>query len=57
MTSQVGVAVGFVMILGLLMILPSAVSFGMLASEMPTAGGVYAWPVDRSVPRSTSGSG
>ena len=43
MTSQVGVAVGFVMILGLLMILPSAVSFGMLASEMPTAGGVYAW--------------
>jgi amino acid transporter len=43
MTKQVGVAVGFVMLLGMLMILPSAVSFGMLAREMPTAGGVYAW--------------
>jgi amino acid transporter len=43
MTEQVGVAVGFVMLIGMLMILPSAVSFGMLAREMPTAGGVYAW--------------
>jgi amino acid transporter len=43
MTSQVGVAVGFVMLLGLLITLPSAVSFGMLAGEMPAAGGVYAW--------------
>ena len=43
MTAQVGVAVGFVMALGLLMTLPSAVSFGMLAKEMPSAGGVYVW--------------
>ena len=43
MTKQVGVAVGFVMFLGMLMTLPSAVSFGMLAKEIPSAGGVYAW--------------
>ncbi|MBN1341699.1 MAG: APC family permease [Phycisphaerae bacterium] len=43
MTSQVGVSVGFVMLLGMLMTLPSIVSFGMLAKEMPSAGGVYAW--------------
>jgi len=43
MVSQAGTAVGFVMLLGLLMTLPSAVSFGMLSREMPSAGGVYAW--------------
>jgi amino acid transporter len=43
MVLQVGVAVGFVMFLGLVMTLPSAISFGMLTREMPTAGGVYAW--------------
>jgi len=43
MTNDAGQAVGFVMFLGLLMTLPSIVSFGMLAKEMPSAGGVYAW--------------
>ena len=43
MTAQVGPAVGFVMFLGLIMTLPSIVSFGMLAREMPSAGGMYAW--------------
>jgi len=43
MVLQVGVAVGFVMFLALIMTLPSAVSFGMLARVMPSAGGVYAW--------------
>lgn len=43
MVSQVGVAVGFVMLVGLAMTLPSAVSFGVLTSQMPSAGGVYAW--------------
>jgi amino acid transporter len=43
MVSQVGVAVGFVMVLALLITLPSAISFGMLAKEVPAAGGVYAW--------------
>lgn len=43
MTGQVGVSVGFVMFLGMMMTLPSALSFGMLAKEIPSAGGVYAW--------------
>ena len=43
MVGQAGIGVGFVMLLALLMTLPSAVSFGMLAREMPSAGGVYAW--------------
>ena len=43
MSEKVGSGVGFVMFLGLLMTLPSAISFGMLAKEMPSAGGVYAW--------------
>jgi len=43
MAEKVGSGVGFVMFLGLLMTLPSAISFGMLAREMPSAGGVYAW--------------
>jgi amino acid transporter len=43
MSAQVGQAVGFVMLLGMLMTLPSIISFGMLAKEMPSAGGVYAW--------------
>jgi amino acid transporter len=43
MVSQAGVAIGFVMLLGVLMTLPSAVSFGMLAKELPLAGGVYSW--------------
>lgn len=33
----------FVMLLGLLVTLPSAVSFGMLAKELPSAGGVAMW--------------
>lgn len=40
---QVGLATGFVMLLGLLITLPSAISFGMMAKELPSAGGVYAW--------------
>jgi amino acid transporter len=38
-----GIATGFVMLLGLLVTLPSAISFGMMARELPSAGGVYAW--------------
>ncbi len=41
--SNVGTAGGFVMLAGLLITLPSAVSFGMLARELPSAGGVYTW--------------
>src|SRR5690606_21401162 len=41
--ANVGVAGGFVMLAGLLITLPSAVSFGMLARELPSAGGVYTW--------------
>ena len=43
MVDQVGMAVGFVVFVGVLMTLPSAVSFGVLTREMPSAGGVYAW--------------
>ena len=43
MVTRAGIAIGFVMLLGVLMTLPSALSFGMLAKEMPAAGGVYAW--------------
>lgn len=43
MTSIVGTGVGFVMIVGLIVTLFSAISFGMLAKEMPSAGGVYTW--------------
>lgn len=38
-----GSAAGFVMLLGLVLTLPSAISFGILARELPSAGGVYAW--------------
>lgn len=41
--SNVGASGGFVMLAGLLVTLPSAVSFGMLARELPSAGGVYTW--------------
>ncbi len=40
---NVGQAAGFVMLLGLLITLPSGISFGMLAREMPSAGGVHTW--------------
>src|SRR5437016_3223634 len=43
MTLIVGTGVGFVMIIGLIVTLFSAISFGMLAKEMPSAGGVYTW--------------
>jgi amino acid transporter len=43
MSEIVGTGMGFVMFIGMLMTLPSAISFGLLASEMPSAGGVYAW--------------
>src|SRR4051794_17259842 len=43
MTQIVGTGVGFVMLIGLVVTLFSAISFGMLAKEMPSAGGVYAW--------------
>ncbi len=39
----VGPGVGFVMIIAMAMTLLSAISFGMLAKEIPSAGGVYAW--------------
>lgn len=43
MAGQVGAATGFVMLVGLLITLPSAISFGMMAKELPSTGGVYAW--------------
>ncbi len=43
MVLHVGVATGFVMLIGMAMTLPSAISFGMLTAQMPTAGGIYAW--------------
>lgn len=43
MVGQAGIGTGFVMLLGLAVTLPSAISFGMMAREMPSAGGVYAW--------------
>jgi amino acid transporter len=43
MTAIVGTGVGFVMLIGLVVTLCSAISFGMLAKECPSAGGVYAW--------------
>jgi amino acid transporter len=43
MVSNVGVAAGSVMLLGLVITLPSAISFGVMARELPSAGGVYAW--------------
>jgi amino acid transporter len=39
----VGQGVGFVMLIAIILTLLSAVSFGMLAKEMPSAGGIYAW--------------
>src|SRR3954447_25640202 len=43
MTLLAGTGVGFVMFIGLIVTLFSAISFGMLAKEMPSAGGVYTW--------------
>jgi amino acid transporter len=43
MTAKVGTGVGFVMIIATSLTLLSAISFGMLAKEMPSAGGLYAW--------------
>jgi amino acid transporter len=43
MDNVVGAGVGFVMIIATALTLLSAVSFGMLAKEIPSAGGVYAW--------------
>ncbi|HOW69845.1 MAG TPA: APC family permease [Phycisphaerae bacterium] len=43
MVIKTGIGAGFVMLLGLAVTLPSAISFGMMAREMPSAGGVYAW--------------
>lgn len=43
MSSLVGTGVGFVMLIGMIVTLLSAISFGMLAKEMPGAGGVYRW--------------
>ncbi len=57
MVSQVGVAVGFVMAIGMLMTLPSALSFGMLAREIPSAGGVYAWATRALGPAPGAGIG
>src|SRR4051794_907470 len=39
----VGNGVGFVMMIAMGLTLLSAISFGMLAKEIPSAGGVYAW--------------
>jgi len=41
--ANAGISSGFVMLLGLLISLPSAVSFGMLARQMPSAGGAATW--------------
>ncbi len=43
MVASAGVSTGFVMLLGLLITLPSAVSFGMLARQIPSAGGAATW--------------
>jgi amino acid transporter len=43
MWKQVGTGVGFVMLIAMALTLMSAISFGMLAKELPSAGGVYAW--------------
>ncbi|HZZ43958.1 MAG TPA: APC family permease [Tepidisphaeraceae bacterium] len=43
MFSIVGNGVGFVMMIAAVLTLLSAISFGMLAKEIPSAGGVYAW--------------
>src|SRR6476659_3659302 len=43
MTENVGTGVGFVLLIATVLTLLSAISFGMLAKEMPSAGGLYAW--------------
>jgi amino acid transporter len=43
MSARVGQGIGFVMLIVMGMTLLSAISFGMLAKEVPSAGGVYAW--------------
>src|SRR2546423_989027 len=43
MTEKVGSGVGFVLLIATVLTLLSAISFGMLAKEMPSAGGLYAW--------------
>ena len=43
MTEKVGMGVGFVLLIAMVVTLFSAVSFGMLAKEMPSAGGLYDW--------------
>src|SRR3954454_19571093 len=43
MTEKVGAGVGFVLLIATGLTLLSAISFGMLAKEMPSAGGLYAW--------------
>ncbi len=43
MVGHVGTAVGTVMLLAMLITLPSAISFGMMARELPSAGSVSAW--------------
>ena len=43
MTATVGEGVGFVLLIATVLTLLSAISFGMLAKEMPSAGGLYAW--------------
>ncbi len=43
MSEKVGSGTAFVMLIAMGITLLSAISFGMLAKEMPSAGGVYAW--------------
>ena len=43
MTEKVGSGTGFILIVASVITLLSAISFGMLAKEMPTAGGLFAW--------------
>src|SRR5690349_3747667 len=43
MTARVGKGTGFVMLIVMGLTLLSAISFGMMAKEVPSAGGVYAW--------------
>src|SRR5262245_27510562 len=43
MTERVGTGVGFVLLIATTLTLLSAISFGMLAKEMPSVGGLYAW--------------
>lgn len=38
-----GTKSAFVMLIGLIITLPSGISFGMLAKELPAAGGVASW--------------